>query len=339
MIRAYVETSGESPLLARAEAASAAEALGGTPGRESLFAPDGLVAVELPDPEGARALAGRLALAHRCLVLRAGPQEFEAALAREGARGDRAAFRRIGRPSSGGADPAVLAAGRTYVASGGRIDLERPERRFWIASDREGADHLLEEVAPVDRSSAARRRTSLLPFQRPVTLAPRLARAAANLARIRPGDRTVDPFLGTGALLAEAGLLGGRICGIDRDPEMVRGALRNLAHLGLTAESLVVGDAMDVEVGFDRPAEPFDAVLTDPPYGRASSTGGEPAERLVSRILPRWADRVRTGGRVVVVQPEGAPPLPVPWEIRVAVSVRVHRSLTREFRVYERAVR
>ena len=71
----------------------------------------------------------------------------------------------------------------------------------------------------------------------------------------------IDPFLGTGALAAEAALLGARVVGIDRDPEMVRGALRNFAHLGVVADRVAEGDAGAVD--FDEPDLKFDAVLTD----------------------------------------------------------------------------
>ena len=332
MSRVYVETSGESAALATAEAVAAAQALGGgdPPGNRAPIA--GLTEVELPDGRDAGELAGRLALARRCLELRAA-EPIAPWLARAASAGGSAAVRRLGRPSSGGTDPAVLAAGRAFVAAGGRIDLDAPQRRLWLAAGPDGADRLLEEVAAVDRKAASARRMPTLPFQRPVSLPPRLARAAANLARVRPGDRVVDPFVGTGALLAEAGLLGARLYGVDRDPEMVRGTLRNLAHLGVHAEELRVGDAGVAE--FDSPA-PFDALLTDPPYGRASSTGGEGAAAVVERVLPRWAERVRPGGRVVVISPGPALPPGPAWGEVLAVPIRVHRSLTREFRVYER---
>ncbi len=333
MTRVFVEPSGESPALAEAEAVAAAEALGG---RATGAASDveGLVSVELPDSVRADRLAERLALAHRCLARVAATEPAELAAAGEGAPGDTAAFRRLGRPGAA-ADTGVLVAGRAYKSAGGRIDLDSPRRRFWLARDGSGIDRLLEEVGTIDRAAASRRRMPLLPFRRPVSLAPRLARAAANLARVRSGDRVIDPFLGTGALLAEAGLLGGRLYGIDRDATMVRGALANFAHLGVSAEELVVGDA--ATVGFASATGPFRAVLTDPPYGRSSSTGAESADRLIARTVPRWGERLSAGGRVVLVVPSGAEALASPFELRLAVAVRVHRSLTREFRVYERA--
>jgi predicted RNA methylase len=330
MIRAFVEPSGEAPELARLEALSAAAAGGGR-GREAEI--EGLLGVELPDAEAIETLADRLGLARRCLVEARPGVPFDSAVTEEGRAPAPAVFRRLGR-SPGASDPGVLEAGRRYVAGGGSIDLEQPSRRYWLANAVDGSPVLLREVAAVDRSESSARRMPLLPFQRPVSLPPRLARAAANLTRLRVGDRIVDPFLGTGALLAEAALMGARVYGIDRDPEMVRGALRNFAHLGVEAIRFAEGDSGTIEL--DGPELRFDALLTDPPYGRSSSAGGESPAEVVARVLPRWAERVRDGGRLVVVAPEGSPALPAPWVVRGAVPVRVHRSLTREFRVYER---
>ncbi len=334
MISVYVETSGEAPALARAEAIAAAEALGGgAAGGERAVPLRGLVEVIVPEPPGAVALAARLALAYRCLVAPGPGGPFAASASHEGRAGRPAAFRRIGR-SEGGSDPGVREAGRAYVQGGGTIRLDRPERRYWIAESEGGESALLREVATVDRAGAAQRAQPRLPFRRPVALAPRLARAAANLARVRPGESVLDPFVGTGALLAEAALLGGRVFGIDRDPAMLRGALRNFAHLGVTAEALVEGDARAADL---LPGETtFGALLTDPPYGRSSGTGGDDARTVARDALARWAERVAPGGRIVAIRPDPEPLLGTPWRLATSIAVRVHRSLTRTFAVYER---
>ncbi|MGA8664424.1 MAG: RsmD family RNA methyltransferase [Thermoplasmata archaeon] len=332
MTRVYVEVSGESLELARAEVDAVAGVLGGV---ELQFVPGPvpLVVVELAR-EHVPALALRLALARRCLVDAPGGSGFDSPGSGPSLPGETASFRRLGSPSGGGDARGIDTAARAWKAAGGRIDLEHPGRRFWWYETDTASDQLLEEVALVDRHSTSARRISALPFRRPIGLAPRLARAAANLARIAPGDRVLDPFLGTGALLAEAALFGARVTGIDREAGMVQGANRNFTHLGVSAEHLVVGDSADVE--FPGSAGPFDALLTDPPYGRASSTGGEAAESLAARILPRWADRLRPTSFAVVILPGGEDPLEAPWHRVLAVPVRVHRSLTREFRVYRR---
>ena len=332
MILAFVELSHESLPLAEAEAVSAAEALGGRwGGRENAVA--GLVPVEMPELASLRELAARLALARRCLVPLTAPEGPVPTARREGGQGGSAAFRRLGRPSGSDADAGVLECGRAFKSGGGRIDLDRPSRRFWLAEGSDGEDRLLEEVAAVDRVAPTRRRMPLLPFRRPVSLPPKLARAAVNLARVVIGDRVLDPFLGTGALLAEGGLLGGRLYGVDRDPDMVRGSLQNFAHLGVGAEELLVGDAR--EVSFSDRAVRFSAIVTDAPYGRSSSTGGEATVSLVERVLRRWAKELVPDGRIVLVAPAGPASPEVPGTLRFRIPVRVHRSLTREFRLYE----
>lgn len=333
MILGFVEVSHESLALAEAEAVSAAEALGGR-GVAAGVPIRGLVAVEVSDLPTMTALAGRLALARRCLVPVPSADDLVAAARREGGSGDSAAFRRVGQPSGGEVDEEVLECGRAFKLGGGTIDLERPSRRFWIAHGADDRDYLLEEVAAVDRAGLAQRRMPLLPFRRPVSLPPRLARAAVNLARVTPNDRVLDPFLGTGALLAEAGLLGGRLYGIDRDPAMVRGALQNFTYLGVAAEELVVGDAREVD--FSDNECRFSAIVTDSPYGRSSSTGGAATSELIADVMERWSERLRPDGRLLVVAPSGGAPHRFPGAPRFRIAVRVHRSLTREFCLYER---
>lgn len=338
MSRVWVELSLENLALARAELAGAAASLGGHVADSADPPPtEGLVPVELPAGTNVQRLVARIALARRCLA--PWPEmtvpRVLAQMGVEGGAGRSAAFRPIGGRGRADAGPELMAMAGAYIGGGGRIDLDRPARRFWVSLEPGRSPWVAEEVGEIDRSATQERRMPNLPFRRPVSLPPRLAQAAANLGRIRPGDRVVDPFVGTGALLVEAGLLGARVSGVDLDPTMVRGALRNLAHFGLEAEQLVVGDA---GTSFSPPgADGWDAVLTDPPYGRASGSGGEDPESLVRRVLPAWADRTRPGGRIVVVVPGGPEILGAPWVCVESIPDRVHRSLTREFRVYARA--
>lgn len=333
MIDGYVEPSGEALPLARHEVAGAVEALEGWAERPGARAIPGLFGVTVPSEGALALLASRLALARRTLVPTERSAEVLDAARREGASGRTAAFRRLGRPGAA-ADATVREVGHAYVLGGGSIDLDRPTTRYWLARREDGVEMLLREVAAVDRAQVALRAMPKLPFRRPVSLAPRLARAAVNLASVRPGDRVLDPFLGTGALLAEAALLGARAYGVDADSGMVRGALRNFEHLGVRAEAFVEGDARTV--GFEPPPGEFDAIVTDPPYGRSSASVGEAPARLVPEVLTRWAGSVRPGGRIVVLSPGGPASLSPPWVEECCIPVRVHRSLTREFRRYGR---
>jgi len=314
VITGYVEPSGEDAELARREVAGAVEALDGRAAGPPGTPVAGLLEVQVPAEASLASLASRLALARRTLVLvdRSG-SALEAA-GREGAGGRSAAFRRLGRPGAA-ADAAVRAAGRAYVLGGGTIDLDAPQRRYWLARQDDGTEALLQEVAAVERAQATLRAMPRLPFRRPVSLPPRLARAAAKLA--------------------EAALLGARVYGLDADPAMVRGALRNFAHLGVRAEAFVEGDSRVVE--FPGGKRTFDAILTDPPYGRASASVGAEPSRLVPEVLSRWQGSVRPAGRIVVLSPGGPALMAEPWVEDCRVPVRVHRSLTREFRRYRRA--
>jgi tRNA G10 N-methylase Trm11 len=114
----------------------------------------------------------------------------------------------------------------------------------------------------------------------------------------------------------------------------VRGALENFTHLGQVPELLRQADSEEAAGEF--PDDSFDALVTDPPYGRASGTRGEAPTRLWDRALSAWARRVRPGGRLGIVVPEGAGVPRLEARLERVVPQRVHRSLTREFRVYVR---
>ena len=335
----WVQLSGENLALARAELAGALRALGGDTAPEdgaTALGPD-MVRIVLPRPEDLVALASRLALGRRVLreVPSSGAADLSERIGREGAKGGSASFRALRAGRAPLATPQAHSLAAAYRSGGGTIDLGAPHRRFRVWEEEGSPVRAFEEVGSVDRAALQRRRMPRLAYQRPVSLPPKLGRVAANLASVRPGDRVVDPFVGTGALLLEAALLGARVSGGDQSVEMVRGALRNLSSLGISADELRVGDAG--EAFPPRGGGGWDAVLTDPPYGRASGSRGEPPQELLRRVLPRWADLVRPGGAVAVVLPGGPDPLPEPWVRAVSVPDRVHRSLTREFRVYRRS--
>ena len=337
-MRLRVELSGENRALAVAELDSVLEAMAGRRAKEDPAGPSGPVTeVELPGPTEARDLVRRMALLRRGSLLwePIGLEALVPAL-EASARSTAGSFSLTWSGEEPPGPESVRAAlVEALRRGGGELDLRRPRRRLELIGRTRESLRLAEALPREDAAGFERRRMPRLPFQRPVSLPPKLARAAVNLAGIGPGSRVADPFLGTGALLLEAGLLGARLFGADRDATMVRGAIRNLAAFGLHAERLVVADAEAAPAA--RPWPEVDAIVTDPPYGRASSSGGESPEALLHRTLPAWAEGVRPGGRIVLVVPGGEDPLPPPWQRRVCVPHRVHRSLTREFRVYRRA--
>ncbi|MHB8352645.1 MAG: hypothetical protein ACYDFT_08190, partial [Thermoplasmata archaeon] len=308
-MKCWIELSGENTTLALAECSGAVRSLGGEiSGADSDLPVGPFVGADLPDLKAAHELARRIALAHRVLTPwpERGLEEIRARVETEARlHAEPLSMEWLARPSG---ELVALrdALAQAHIGSGGVIRPRTATRRYYLLGTDAASLRLSELVQSVDRTQYGQRRMPALPFQRPVSLPPRKARAAANLAGIGPGCRVADPFVGTGALLLEAGLLGGRLFGSDRDPDMIRGALRNLAAFGLHAEGLTIEDA--AEAVHALPWAEIDILLTDPPYGRASSTGGEGSTDLIGRVLPIWAERVASGGRIVLIGPSGPDP-------------------------------
>ncbi|HEC57192.1 MAG TPA: methyltransferase domain-containing protein [Candidatus Syntrophoarchaeum butanivorans] len=163
------------------------------------------------------------------------------------------------------------------------------------------------------------------PFFAPGVLKPKLARALVNLSRLKPSERLLDPFAGTGGILLEAGLMGMVVMGLDIQEKMVRGASENLREL--EHASLILGDARTL---------PFkdasvDGVVTDPPYGRSSKIKGGSIEMLYRSALCE-INRILKYGRFAVILADR----PVEEVITEAglllidrYSLRIHRSMIR----------
>ena len=80
--------------------------------------------------------------------------------------------------------------------------------------------------------SSIERRATQRPFFKPVSLEPRLARLAVNLAcGPLTAGACLDPMTGTGGFTIEAILSGRSAIGIDLDEEMIQGAKRILNGL------------------------------------------------------------------------------------------------------------
>ena len=125
------------------------------------------------------------------------------------------------------------------------------------------------------------RKADKRPFYKPIALPPRVARAMVNLARAR--KEVLDPFMGTGGILIEAGLMGLKVYGVDLRRDMVEGARRNLEHYGVKNYVLKQGDATRLRELF--PDKTFEAVATDPPYGTSATLGGRKREELYEKAL------------------------------------------------------
>jgi len=326
-VKLLLELSMECEPLARAEAVAACEALGH--GAKVVRHEPGALVVDT-DAEPTR-LVQRLALCHfvsewlgSCTA-----DELESCAAGIEVDGPiRVRATKVGpiRPDLAGAARRVGA----VMGRGRGVDLGAPTTDVRIVFSR--CAHLGRVIGAIDRSSFERRKNRFLPFTYPASLHPKYARALVNLSLVRAGGLMLDPFCGTGAILAEAALVGVNPVGSDFSEEMLAGARKNLRHLGVEAElhRSDVGRLAEV-VGR------VDGIVTDPPYGRSTSTGGEGLPQLYRRAFSAFAGVLDKGARVAIIVPrksllESADQ----FILMESHSLYVHGSLTRNFCVLRR---
>ncbi len=328
-MRLLLELSMECESLARSEALSTAETLGGA--ASVVSEEPGVVVIETgADPV---ALSERLALCH-CV------SEHLFSCAPDGLADT---VRDIDVPGP------VRVHSTRVGTSFPEVDLERTNAAVGeLVRDRLGVDiHsprsevrvVLSEQADVgrcigriDRSSFEGRKVRNLPFNHPISIHPKFARALVNLTMTRQGGRLLDPFCGTGAIVMEASLAGCDAIGSDISQKMIEGARMNLQSLDIDAELL------RCDIGeISRAVGNVSGVATDPPYGRSTSTDGEPLPELFSRALGACADVLDSGSRMAMAAHdpkllEGSGD----FEIVEVHPMWVHRSLTRHFCVLRR---
>jgi tRNA (guanine10-N2)-dimethyltransferase len=113
----------------------------------------------------------------------------------------------------------------------------------------------------------------------------------------------------------------------------LRGARRNLRYFKLEHEGFLNGDARRL------PLHGIDAIATDPPYGRDSSTMGAGVKGLVRDFLSEAKDSLKKGAHICISSPREveleAYALDAGFTLKEKHYVRIHRSLTRQFVVLE----
>ncbi len=161
--------------------------------------------------------------------------------------------------------------------TGARVSLDNPRTRILV--------FLSEDVTWICVSAASELRFDLRnrepgqkPFFHPSMMNASLARVMCNLAGVMPEEIVLDPFCGGGGILCEASLIGAKIVGMDPNWRLLAGGKKNLAAIG-NRHTFIQGDIRNL------PIRECDCIVTDPPYGRASSTRGAHALRLVESLF------------------------------------------------------
>ncbi len=170
-------------------------------------------------------------------------------------------------------------------------------------------------TAWVPDSASMRRRGTLKPAPRSeIALSPRLARTLVNLAGLQRGQTVLDPFCGSGTILAEAFGKSLRCLGLDSSASRVQDARENLRWSvgGVTDRGYDIrkGDARDLPRMLR--GTKVDAVVTEPlllprldarPKTSTAQAMVEDSAKVYDDALASMAEVVQPEGRIVVVVP------------------------------------
>jgi tRNA (guanine10-N2)-dimethyltransferase len=209
------------------------------------------------------------------------------------------------------------------------VDLVNPDYEITLVRGRK--EYLALTVPSSMMQDWSRRRPRARPFFHPSAIFPKLSRALVNMTRCKAGGVFLEPFAGTGSLAIEASMIGAEVVAVDLAWSMVRGALSNMKHFGQEWMGLVRADSARL------PILRADAVATDIPYGRASSTKGRPPELMLDLLMPELASAMKTGSYLVLMHPQSvAVEAPSDFTVEEEHHLHVHKLLTRTISVLRR---
>jgi len=213
------------------------------------------------------------------------------------------------------------------------VNLENPdiELRALITDSRIYVGIKLFETG---RSLFDDRKVQYRPFFSPISLDPKLARILVNLSLVKKGKILLDPFCGTGGILLEGGLIGAKLIGSDIENKMIDGCKETLEHYKIKNYKLHCSDIGEIGKFIDS----VDAIVTDFPYGKATTTKGEEMDKLYDRAFKSISEVLKKNGRAVVGLSnsemisvgEGY------FSLLNVYEIKAHRSLTRYFAVYKK---
>ncbi len=265
-------------------------------------------------------IGARIAFARRVGVLAESKDDVERML-----RGRRVRFRSFDlAPKGDHPDP-----GRYLGGIDASVNLVDPD--YELTMVRGERDYLAVTAPGGMRQAWSLRRPRRRPFFHPSAIFPKLSRALFNLSRCREGEVFFEPFAGTGSIAIEASVVGAKVVAVDISSLTARGAISNMKHYSQEWLGVVRADSALM------PLITADAVATDIPYGRASSTRGRSPRELLENVLPALTEIMKSGSRVVLMHPEE---VPVEGSRELASEeqhyLHVHKLLTRAITVLKR---
>ena len=166
------------------------------------------------------------------------------------------------------------------------------------------------------------------PFFYPGSMSPKLARCMVNLSHVKEGQLLLDPFCGTGGILIEGGLIGLKLIGSDINWKMKNGTAINLDYCDLSDYEVHHLDVRELKL-----SKKVDAVVTDPPYGISTSTGGEESPLIFQQFLQSISRNMNENAYLCIAHPHYLDLDPMLNDFNFKLlerhSIKMHKSLTR----------
>ena len=172
------------------------------------------------------------------------------------------------------------------------VNLDNPDHKIGIMLDgfskKVVCGWMLD--ANMDSSGLSSRRATERPFFKPISLDPKLARLAVNLAGGPIDERIIlDPMAGTGGFAIEAATMERNTIALDMEKEMVNGTIKNLEWALESPKStieVIQGDATKLSQYIPKKWHGrISGVVLDPPYGRNSHGTASHFELLKNTLL------------------------------------------------------
>lgn len=174
------------------------------------------------------------------------------------------------------------------------------------------------------------------PFFYPGSMSPKLARCMVNLSHIKEDQLLLDPFCGTGGILIEGAMIGTKLIGSDINWKMKNGTLINLDYCSnLDYCDICENDyeAHHIDVRELKLYKKVDAVVTDPPYGISTSTGGEKSGKIFHQFLESIDYNMKENAYLCIAHPHYLDIDPFLNELGFKLlerhKIKMHKSLTR----------
>ena len=167
------------------------------------------------------------------------------------------------------------------------------------------------------------------PYFSPISIHPRIARAMVNLSNCNSEEPLIDPFCGTGGILIEGADMGIEVTGIDLKEKMIEFTKGNLKHYGFKAK-LINSDFREIN------NQNFSSIVCDPPYGIASTTGGEDINDLMERCMNLFQKKMYKNQRLVIAVSNPDIAKNPSFNLIHKFEWYIHKSLTRHIIVLEK---